>query len=158
MKDYVTEYKWYAKIFDHNDNKITDYNVMAYMTDYIKRLKKAFDTKEMFAYLLNRELKRQYFSKFEYELIIDLTEDDRVILYPFISCKKARELGVDMTADNSYDWIGFAKFFIDKKGVCGTAKVDVYDQLTYGNCFDNLVDYLWHTRLKYERHNDKFNT
>lgn len=158
MKDYITEYKWFVKNFDHNDNKITDYDVLAYRTDYIKRLKKVCDTKEMFAYLLNRELKSQYWSRFEYELIVDLTEDDRVILYPFISWKKSRELGVDMTADNSYDWLGFAKFFIDKKGVGNTAKIDIYDQLTYGNCFDNLVDYLWHTRLKYERHNDKFNT
>jgi hypothetical protein len=157
MKDYITEYKWYAKFFDHNDNTITDYDVLAYMTDYIKRLKKACDTKEMFAYLLNRELKRQYLSRFEYELIIALTEEERVILYPFISWKKARELGVDVTPDNSYDWVGFAKFFLDKKGVGDMAKVDIYDQLTYGNCFDNLVDYLWHTRLKYERHNDKFN-
>lgn len=157
MKNYVTEYKWYAKNFDHNDNKITDYDVLAYRTDYIKRLKKVCDTKEMFAYLLNRELKSQYWSRFEYELIIELTEDERVILYPFISWKKARELGVDMTTDNSYDWLGFAKFFIDKKGVGDTAKIDIYDQLTYGKCFDNLVDYLWHTRLKYERRNDKFN-
>lgn len=57
-----------------------------------------------------------------------------------------------------YNWVGFAKLLLDKKGVGNRAKIDIYDQLTYGNCFDNLVDYLWYTRLKYERHNDKFNT
>ena len=158
MKNYITEYNWYAKNFDHNDNTITEYDVLPCRTDYIKRLKKACETKEMFAYILNRELKRQYCSRCEYELIIELTGDKRVVLYPFISWEDARELGVDVTPDNSYDWVGFAKFLLDKKGVGNRAKIDIYDQLTYGNCFDNLVDYIWHTRLKYERHNDKFNT
>jgi hypothetical protein len=157
MKDYITEYKWYAKFFDHNDNTITDYDVLAYRTDYIKRLKKACATKEMFAYLLNRELKRQYLSRCEYELIVELTDDKRVVLYPFFPWELAQPYMLDVTNDNSYDWVGFAKEFIAIKGVGNRAKIDIYDQLTYGNCFDNLVDYLWHTRLKYERHNDKFN-
>lgn len=157
MKDYITEYKWQAKFFDYNKQKITDYDVLYGNTNYIKRLKKACEFKTTFARALKKELKQQYWSRSEYELVIELTDDNRIMLFPLISWDKARELVVDVTNDNSYDWLGFAKFFIKLKGVGNRAKIDIYDQLTYGNCFDNLVDYLWYTRLKYERYNDKFN-
>ena len=36
------------------------------------------------------------------------------------------------------------------------AKIDVYDQIMFGDRFEKLVDTLWTTRFKYERDNPKF--
>ena len=61
-----------------------------------------------------------------------------------------------MTDDESFDWVGFADKYIGKQIFLNKAKIDVYDQIMYGNRFSNLVDELWYTRLPYERDNPKF--
>ena len=145
---------WKVKFFDYNANIITDYDVLKHREDFIRKLKKKCANKEEFAEALKREIMWAYWSKCEWELIISVTVDDRVLLKPWIGRKESTEL--DVTDDESFDWRGFATYYINKQVFKNEAKIDVYDQLTYANQFQKLVTYCWTTRLKYERDSVKF--
>lgn len=154
-----TEFKplsWKVKNFDCNRQVIEDYNVLKYYENFIKKLKKKCATKEEFAEQLRREFRCQFWSRCEYELIIEVTEDERVLLKPWVGCRDKEKATIDVTNDMSFDWMGFATEHINKQIYKNEAKIDVYSQLTYDNQFEKLVDYCWYTRLKYERSNSKF--
>lgn len=153
-----TEFKplsWKVKNFDCNRQLIKDYDIFKYREDEIKKMKKKCATKEEFAKKLRSELMYHFWSRCEYELIIEITDDERILLKPWAGCRDEEKATIDVTNDMSFDWKGFAKYHIDKQ-YGNKAKIDVFDQLTYGDQFEKLVDYCWHTRLKYERKNSKF--
>lgn len=156
MKQEHKPMTWLVKIFDQNAQKITDYDVLKYREDQIKKLKKKCATKEEFAEKLRREFQWQYCSRAEYELIIELTEDGRVLLKPWVGCRDEENATIDVTDDTTFDWKGFAVEHISKQIYKNEAKIDVYSQLTYSDRFEKLVDYLWYTRLRWERRNSKF--
>lgn len=153
-----TEFKplsWKVKNYDCNRRVIEDYDVLKHYEDFIKKNKKKCATKEEFAEKLRREFQWRYWSRAEYELIIRLTEDSRIILLPWCGCRDPESVSIDVTNDASFDWKGFAKHHVDKR-YGNEEKIDIFDQLTYANQFAKLVDYCWYTRLKYERKNSKF--
>lgn len=135
-------------------NKIEDYNVLQYREDKIKKLKKKCATKEEFAEAMQREMMYHFWSRAEYELIIEIDDYDRIWLEPWCGCKEPEKVRVDVTDDESFDWRGFAEIHIGTQIYKNKAKIDVWDQLFY-SWFD-FIDYCWHTRLKYERDNPKF--
>lgn len=145
---------WIVKIFDINAQQIQDYDVLKYREDQIKKFKKQCATKEEFAEKLRREFQWQYWSRAEYEVIIRLTDDSRVVLLPWVGCCRAEEVAIDVTDDVSFDWLGFAKEHIGTQIFDNEAKVDIYDQIMWS--WPQIVDYCWHTRCKYERDNPKF--
>ena len=155
MKNEFKPLSWKVKNFDFNKQAIEDYDVLSYREDQIKQLKKQCETKEEFAEKLRRKLQWQYWSRSEYELIIELTEDGRVLLRPWVGFYDY-ELFIDVTDDDSFDWMGFADEHIKKQIYGNKAKVDIYNQLTYGDNWERLITYLWTTRLKYERDHPKF--
>ena len=96
----------------------------------------------------------RYWSKAEYELIISKTEDGRVLLTPWCGCYDDEKATIDVTDDHSQlDWSAFADYHILRQK---ENKIDVYDQIMFGDRFAKLVDVLWTTRLPYERDNPKF--
>lgn len=156
MRQEFKPMSWLVKNFDCNAQKIKDYDVLKYREDDIKKLKKKCATKEEFANKLRTEMMFRYWSKCEYELIIRLTEDGRVILRPWCGCYYPDKVEINVTDDTSFDWKGFAAEHINKQIFKNEAKIDIYDQLTYKDQFEKLVDYCWYTRLRYERDNPKF--
>ena len=83
MKQEFKLMPWLVKNFDQNTQKIVDYNVLKYREDQIKKLKKKCATKSEFAEELRKEFQWQFWSKCEWELIIELTEDERILLKPW---------------------------------------------------------------------------
>lgn len=156
MKKEFKPLSWKVKNFDFNKQVIVDYDVLKYREDQIKKFKKQSTTKEEFAEKLRREFQWQFWSRCEYEIIIKVDENNRVWLYPWVGCREPEKVCIDVTDDTSFDWKGFADIHIKKQNYNNCAKVDVFDQLIFADQFGKLVDYLWYTRLKYERKNEKF--
>lgn len=148
--------KLFVKYYNCNANKIEDYDILKRRESEIKKLKKKCATKDEFAGFLQREFLWRFWSKAEWELIISKTEDERVILSPWCGRPNADSMAIDVTNDTSFDWSGFADEHIERQIFKNQAKIDVYDQIVYGDRFSNLVDELWYTRLPYERDNPKF--
>ena len=96
MKKEVKPFSWIVKNFDCNAQKIKDYDILKYREDDIKKLKKKCATKEEFAEALRRECMYRFWSKAEWELIIECTEDSRVILRPWCGCYNPDEVKIDV--------------------------------------------------------------
>ena len=156
MKKEFKPLSWKVKNFDFNKQAIVDYDVLKYREDQIKKFKKQSATKEEFAEKLRREFQWQFWSRCEYEIVIKVDENNRIWLYPWVGCRQPEKVRIDVTDDTSFDWRGFADTHIKKQNYNNCAKVDVFDQLIFADQFEKLVDYLWYTRLKYERKNEKF--
>lgn len=140
---------WYVKYFNFNSYRIEDYDVLKYREDIIKELKKKCATKEEFSEQLRKEFQYHYWSRSEYELIVEIDNNSRVWLKPWCGCKEPEKARIDVTDEKDFNWINFAKHHINKQIYRNKAKIDIYDQLIWK--WTELVDYLWCTRLKYER-------
>ena len=143
-----------VKNFDCNMQKIIDYDVLKHREGFIKKLKKESATKEEFAEALRRNFMSTFWMRAEWELIIRLTNDGRVLLLPWCGCHNPEEAAIDVTDDASFNWKKFAEYHISKQIYKDEAKIDVYSQLQF--VWDELVTYLWTTKLKWERDNPKF--
>ena len=148
--------KLLVKHYNCNANKIEDYDILKWRESEIKKLKKKCATKDEFEEFLRREFMWRFWSKAEWELIITKEEDERIILSPWCGCSDPDSVAIDVTNDKNFDWSGFADEHIKRQIFKNQAKIDVYDQIMYGDRFSNLVDELWYTRLPYERDNPKF--
>lgn len=148
--------KLLVKYYNTNGSRIEDYDVLKRRESEIKQLKKKCATKDEFAELLRREFMWRFWSKAEWELIVTKTNEGRVILSPWCGCIDSDGCSIDVTDDKSFDWSGFANEHIKRQIFKNQAKIDVYDQIMYGDRFSNLIDELWYTRLPYERDNSKF--
>ena len=113
-------------------------------------MKKKSTTKEEFEELLKREMMWRYWSKSEHELIIEISEDERILLRPWIGCRDV-EYYEDVTDNEYFDWKGFAKYHINNQIYENRAKIDVYDQLQWR--WDEFVTYCWNFHHKWQRRN-----
>lgn len=153
------EYKqlsWIVKNFNFNKQAIEDYDILSGREDFIKKLKKICENKETFSDILKREFMYHFWSRAEWEIIVEITPEGHILLKPWVGCYSNKEATLDVTNDTSFDWKGFAKYHTDRQIYGNRAKVDVFCQLVYGDNWDKLVTYLWTTRLKYERSDPKF--
>ena len=148
--------KLFVKYYNCNANKIEDYDVLKRRESDIKKLKKKCATKKEFSESLRSEFMRRFWSKAEWELIITKEENGRIVLSPWCGCSNPDSVAIDATNDTGFDWSDFAEEHIKRQIFKNQAKIDVYDQIMYGDRFSNLVDELWYTRLSYERDNPKF--
>ena len=147
---------WLVTYHDCNADKIKYYDILKYRQDFIKKLKKKCANKEEFAEKLRGEFIWAFWSKAEWEVIIELDDDGRVWLNPWVGSRNPEEARVDVTDRIEFDWIGFANEHVGKQIYKNRAKVDVFDQLTYRDQFEKLVDMCWYTKLPYERDSAKF--
>lgn len=153
MKTY-SQLTWNVKVFNINSQAIEDYDFLKYHEDLIKQLKKKSATKEEFAKQLHNEMMYRFWSKAEWELIVEITDDGRVLLLPWCGTRDPEGKAIDVTDDTSFDWKTFAEAHISYQIFKYQAKIDVYDQIKWR--WTEFVDYCWHTRLKYERRKAKF--
>ena len=149
MKQEFKPMTWIVKNFDQNTQKIIDYDVLKYREDQIKKLKKKCATKEEFAESLHREMQYTYWSRAEYELVIEIDKNDHIWLNPWCGCYKPEEVRIDVTDDESFDWKGFSEEHINKQIYKNKAKVSVYDQLVFK--WDKFVSYCWNYHHKWQR-------
>lgn len=140
---------WVVKNYNCNADKIEDCDVLKYREDMIKRLKKKYMMKEEFADVVRRGLMNQYWSRCEYELIIEIDENGHIWLRPWVGCVDSESVKIDVTNDEDFNWKGFAEKHIGKQIYKNKAKIDVWDQIEYR--FDEFIDYVWNYRHKYQR-------
>lgn len=140
--------EWNVFYYDINRNKITTYNIFNHcgFNKYVEKAFKTSKTKEEFANTLRRELMYYFWSKAEWELVIELDEDNHIFLIPWCGCRNPEEVKIDVTNDTSFDWSGFAKKNIDRQIYKNEAKIDVYDQIEY--VWDNFLEYVWNSKKK----------
>lgn len=153
MKTARPPFVWNVLLHDWNAHDVRVYNVLSTKReDYIKKLKKKCATKEEFVELLDRDLMHQFWSRSEYEMILYI-ENDRVYLEPW--CGTFKNSRIDITDDTTFDWLAFAQKMLyertwhDKETSRDYVKFDVYDQLKFR--FDELMDFVWNYRHKYQR-------
>ncbi len=140
--------EWNVFYYDINRNKITTYNIFKH-SGFNKYIEKAFEkckTKEEFAEILRRELMYYFWSKAEWELVVELDEDNHIFLIPWCGCRNPEETKIDVTNDTIFDWNGFTKKHIERQIYKNEAKIDVYDQIEY--VWDNFLEYVWNSKKK----------
>ena len=143
---------WKVKIFDCNAQQIKDYDILkGHYKDFVKNLKKKCNNKEEFSTAMDREMMHMFWSRCQWELVIEFDENNHIWLNPWVGCREPQNVRIDVTADESFDWHGFINT-LHLHNNC--EKIDVYDMLKYR--WDEFITYLWTTRQKWERWNKKF--
>lgn len=148
MKKETQPLSWKVKNFCCNKQVIEDYDVLKYREDTIKKLKKKYAIKEEFSKALRLEFRCQFWSRCEYELIIEFTEDERVLLKPWCGCRD-ENYTIDITDDVTFDWRSFAKEYIGKQVYRNKAKIDAWNQIEFQ--WNEFVDYVWNYHHKWQR-------
>ena len=152
MKELKPPFSWVVCIHDFNADRVKPYDVLAHREDLIKKLKKKHTTIEDFIEAFDRDLRWQYWSRCEYEMIL-YVENDRVYLEPWVG--KFKDGRVDITDDKTLDWKAFAEKMLKEQGWKDRennrlyVKFDIYDQLKFR--FDELIEFVWNYKHKYQR-------
>ena len=139
--------EWNVYYYNINKNKIEFYNILgsSYFLDELKKMLKKYRDKLNFAKALRSEMMRRFWSRSEYELVIEITEDNRIFLIPWCGCSEPEKAQIDVTDDITFDWRGFAEKHINKQIYKTKAKIDVFDQLDYK--WGEFVDYCWDSEI-----------
>lgn len=137
---------WNVYNYNFNAHKIEKFNIFRHggFREYAYKALKNCKDKAEFAKTIRGELLYYFWSKSEYELIVKLTNDNRVFLYPWCGSRSSEDEKIEVTNETNYDWLGFAKEHISKQIYKNEAKIDVYDQVIFQ--FDKFVDYMWNER------------
>lgn len=149
VKREFTPLTWKVKNYNYNTDELWDYDILKYREALIKKLKKKCTTKEEFAEEMKWELRYQYWSRSEYEVIIEVDENERIWLKPWVGCSDPESVKIDVTDHTSFDWRGFAKKHVDGQIYKNKAKIDIWDQVFY--VWDEFIDYVWNYCHKYQR-------
>lgn len=135
-------------VYNINAHKIEIFNIFNHgsFTQYAYKAVKNCKDKADFAKAIRGELFYYYGSKAEWELVVKLTEDNRVFLYPWCGSRNPEGEKIEVTNEMNFDWLGFAKYHIDNQVYKSEAKIDVFDQVRFQ--FDEFVDYVWNHNTK----------
>ena len=146
----IAPFRWLVYHHNFNSDKIEHYDVLKYRAEHIKKLKKKAKTKEEFSELLNKEFMWQYWSRSEYELVLNLEDPYRIKLEPWVGSRSPEAATIDVTNDPDFDWIGFVEFIEQSHAKHNNRiKIDIYDQLNFR--WESFVEYCWTYKYKYER-------
>lgn len=142
MRKKLYSLTWKVKNFDCNTQKICDYDALLYREEDIKKLRKKYPDKKEFEDHLHSYLQYYYWARAEYELIIKITPDHYIFLYPWCGCKTPEDVAIDVTNDFSFNWEDFIEYLAPSENEIqyGT-KIDIYDQITYK--WDEFVKYIF---------------
>lgn len=145
--------EWNVYICNVNKQKIETYNIFQHWSfrEYSQKAAKKYKTKEEFVDQLKRELRYYFWSKSEWELVIEITEYNRIFLNPWVGCRKPEKVRIDVTDYTSFDWIGFAEKHTKRQTYGNKAKIDVFDQVDY--VWDDFVGYVWDNRKELLKEN-----
>ena len=139
---------YYVYVYNINAHKIEKFNIFRHgsFTQYVYRAARECKDKADFAKAIRGELLYYFWSKSEYELIVRLTDDDRVFLYPWCGSSNPDNEKIEVTNETNFDWLGFAKQHIGKQIYKNEAKIDVSDQGRFP--IDEFIDYMWSCKAR----------
>lgn len=137
-------FSWLVMNYNCNANRIEQYDVLKYRVERMKKLKKQSKDIGEFTEKLTNEMLWQYWSRAEYELILEKCNNE-LWLKPWCGCPNPEEVKINVTEDDF--WQKFAKQYDNWWD--NEAKIDIYDQLKFK--WPEFVDYCWNTHLPYER-------
>lgn len=132
--------QWLVKRYDCNRRVICDMDLFPFFEEFLFKLKKQNKTQEEFSKEIQRELKYHFWSRSQYELILEIRNESRIVLLPLFS-NDAEAVAIDVTDDPSFDWKGFAEKHTANKRDKTYAKIDIWDQIEYR--YDEFVAYCW---------------
>lgn len=137
---------WNVYNYNFNTHKIEKFNIFRHgsFTQYVLRAMRDCKDKTDFAKTIRGELQYYFWSKSEYELIVKLTDDNRIFLYPWCGSRNPEGEKLEVTNEMNFDWLGFAKEHIDNQVYKNEAKIDIYDQVMLQ--FNEFIDYVWNER------------
>lgn len=146
--------KWDVYHYNINRNKIELFNIFDHWSfrEYAKKAVKKYKTKEEFINQLKGELQYYFWSKCEWELVVEITENNRIFLNPWVGCSEPEKVRIDVTDDAAFDWKGFAEKHIEQQRYKNNAKIDVYNQVDY--MWNDFVEYTWENRRELSKIKD----
>ena len=138
--------EWNVYYYDINKNEIKVFNIFEHGTfvEFLQKAYKKHKNKEEFLDQVQRELRYYFWSKCQWELIVKITEDNRIHLYPWCGCRNPEEVKIDVTNDTNLDWRSFADVHTKRQIYGNSAKIDVYNQVVFN--WNLFVDYIWDRR------------
>ena len=119
---------WNVLIDDCNKKSIENYNVLKHEEKNIQRIKNETKTFDEFCKRLETHFRSRYWSRCEYELMIEIDDRNHIILYPLFF---HRDYNLDVSDRTDFDWRGFAEYHIKKQIYRTEAKIDIWDQIEY---------------------------
>lgn len=134
--------KWNVYYYNINRDEIKKFNIFDHrrFRENVLELIKKSDKKEDFKESLRKEVLYYFWSKCEWELVIEITENNYIFLKPWCGCLESDKVKINVTDDKSFDWKGFA----EKQIYNNEAKIDVYDQVLY--MWEDFSEYVWKNR------------
>lgn len=143
--------EWNVYYFNFNSQEIKPFNVFDHSSFYddVKKHLKKYKDKEEFAEKLKTSSMYFFWCKCEYELIIEITEDNRIFLNPWVGCREPEKTRIDVTDNTDFNWKGFAELYIGNQIYRNKAKIDIHDQLDY--VWDEFVDLCWNSKRRRKR-------
>lgn len=141
-KKKVEDLQWYVYRYNINADKIEPFNIFCHwkLCEDLEKSRKKYKTRDKFVEQLRRELKYYFWSRSEYELIVQFTKDDHVYLTPWCGCRKPEEAQIEVTNELGIDWQLFAASHVIKQTYGNKAKIDIYEQVMCNwNEFCNYV-------------------
>lgn len=138
--------EWIVYNFNCNAQKIETCNIFEHGGFHydVNKAAKKLKIKEEFAEKLRRELMYYFWSKCEWELVVEITEDNRIFLNPWVGCREPEKVRIDVTDNTDFDWRGFAHKHTARQIYGNEAKIDVFDQVDYR--WEEFVDYCWNNK------------
>mgnify|MGYP003180072099 CR=1 FL=1 len=139
---------WNVYNYNFNAHKIEKFNIFDHggFAKYFGKHIRTIKNKAEFAEAVRKELFYYYGSKAEWELVVKLTEDNRVFLYPWCGSSNPDNEKIEVTNETNFDWLGFAKQHIGKQIYKNETKIDVSDQVRFQ--FDEFIDYMWSCKAR----------
>lgn len=130
-KKKAADLEWYVYNYNDHKNKIEPVNIFRHVgfAEDVDKVRKKYKTRDEFMGQVRKELIYYFWSKSEYELIIQL-EDGRVLLLPWCGCRNPEEVAKDVTYENP-EWKHFAKHHISRQIYGNKAKIDIYEQIVW---------------------------
>lgn len=140
--------EWFVYHYNINKHEIEAFNIFKHgsFAKYCNIHLNTMSDKEQFANAIKDELRYYFWSKSEYELIVRLTDDDRVFLLPWCGSRNPEGEKLEVANETNFDWLGFAKQHIGKQIYKNEAKIDVSDQVRFQ--FDEFIDYMWSCKAR----------
>lgn len=133
--------KWNVLYYSMNQKAIVPFNLFehSFFLMYVKKAKKeSKGNRDAFTEKVKSELMHYFWSKSEYELVIEIAEDDHVFLMPWCGCKEPEKEKIEVSFEHGIDWLAFAKERVKNSREGNSAKISVYDQAMVR--FDEIID------------------
>lgn len=147
MKVAKKPFSWKVLLFDVNAQKIVEHDILKYLEDEVKKLKKKvnYSDKEEFATLLRNRLMWQYWSRSEYETVI-YEVDGKLMITAWCGCYDREKTAEPVEGRLGINWRKLYNEIGTRRYEC---KIDAWDQVEHR--WEEFVDFVWYYRHKYQR-------